>query len=240
MIQFEDVQFYYPHQVGQPILHIPVWSIAAQEQVFLHGPSGSGKSTVLKLMSGLLCATHGNISILGQQMQCMSNRARDQFRANHIGHVFQAFNLIPYLSVVENIELASYFGSKKAKVSISRDIEELLVPLNIATKYWSTPVHQLSMGQQQRVAIARALVNKPKLLIADEPTSSLDQHNRDVFMALLMSMAKKHAMTLVVVSHDLSLSHYFNRIESLETINRLSRHLTNNNVNEIDQTEANN
>lgn len=224
MIQFSNVRFYYAGQTQSPILDIPAWGVASQEQVFLHGPSGSGKSTLLNLISGMLCVSDGNITILGQEMKALSIRQRDQFRANHIGHVFQAFNLIPYLNAIENIQLASYFAASKHKKSNNNEVTQLLTTLNIASKDWFTPTCQLSMGQQQRVAIARALVNKPKLLIADEPTSSLDQYNRDLFMELLMSMAKNNQMTLIFVSHDLSLSHYFSRIESLEAVNRIKSH----------------
>ena len=222
MIQFSNVEFYYPQQQTNLTLSIPQWQVAQGEKVFIHGPSGSGKSTLLNLLSGLTSATGGDLQILGQTLSSMSSRKRDQFRANNIGHIFQAFNLIPYLNAYENIRLARYFSSTKSNKDLDQEIEALLTKLNLAPEAWSCPTHQLSMGQQQRVAIARALINTPKLLIADEPTSSLDQKNRDLFMNLLMSIAEKDDMTLVFVSHDLSLSQYFSRTESLEDINQAS------------------
>jgi len=148
----------------------------------------------------------------------MSARLRDKFRANHIGYVFQQFNLFPYLDALENVRLAAQFSTGKPPVS-GDHIRELLSTLSISSTEWDKPTSRLSIGQQQRVAIARALVNNPELLIADEPSSSLDQHNRDRFMSLLMSLVEDHKMTLVFVSHDMSLSQYFGRVEALSDFN---------------------
>lgn len=218
-IDISNVRFYYPGQRDTPVLDIPSWSLSAGESVFIHGSSGSGKTTLLSLLSGLLPVSAGHLHILGQHLDGMSNRQRDQFRANHIGYVFQQFNLIPYLDAINNIRLASQFSQRKKTVSLQHDIKTLLSALNITELDWKKPARYLSIGQQQRIAIARALINKPQLLIADEPTSSLDQQNRDAFMTLLMSMVAEHDMTLLFVSHDLSLSHYFSRVEALSDIN---------------------
>ena len=220
-IKLKKVRFQYPEQPNQSVLNIPTWSLPCGDQVFIHGPSGCGKSTLLNLLSGLLMPDEGHVDILGQRLDQMTSRQRDKFRANHIGYVFQQFNLIPYLNAFDNILLASQF-SQRRKIPITHsDIKQLLNSLNVAENDWHKPTRNLSMGQQQRVAIARALINKPQLLIADEPTSSLDSVNRDTFMSLLMSIVADNRITLVFVSHDLSLSHYFNRIESLSDINRL-------------------
>lgn len=217
-IELSNVRFHYPTQPNQIVLHIPSWSVADEEHVFIHGPSGAGKSTLLGLISGLLCPSHGQLSVFGQRLDQMSNGQRDQFRATHIGYVFQQFNLIPYLNAFDNILLANQF-SKKAKTNqLNNEVKTLLNTLQISESQWYKPARNLSSGQQQRVAIARALINKPKLLIADEPTSSLDTENRDAFMSLLMSMVTEHKMTILFVSHDMSLSNYFNRIESLKDI----------------------
>lgn len=220
-IELEKVLFCYPNQPNKPVLNIPSWSLPAGEKAFLHGPSGGGKSTLLSVLSGLLITNSGSVSILGQRIDQMSVPQRDRFRAEHIGFVFQQFNLISYLNAIDNIKLASHFSRKKRKKRLEDEIKALLTALNITETDWSVPARNLSIGQQQRIAIARALINKPQLLIADEPTSSLDHANRDVFMSLLMNIVAEHQMSLLFVSHDMALSNYFNRVEALCDINRL-------------------
>ncbi len=219
-ISLSHVHFSYPDTPDKPVLNIPSWSVTSQEHVFVHGPSGCGKSTLLNLLSGMLAPSEGEVTVLGKRLDNMSHRQRDQFRANHIGYVFQQFNLIPYLNAVENIQLATHFSRTK-RTSVKQEIEELLTKLNISPDDSTKQTAKLSIGQQQRVAIARALINKPELLIADEPTSSLDQHNRDNFMSVLMSLVSAYNITLIFVSHDMSLSHYFERIDALSDISRL-------------------
>ena len=220
-VDLSNVRFHYPGRQNQPVLNIPSWSLPEGEKVFVHGPSGGGKSTLLNLLSGLLAASEGRITVLGQRLDQMTSRQRDRFRANHIGYVFQQFNLIPYLNAIDNIQLASQFSRLEKTALLLKDIQELLSVLNLTENDWRIPARYLSMGQQQRVAIARALINKPELLIADEPTSSLDQSNRDAFMAMLMSIVASNSITLLLVSHDLSLSSFFNRVEVLSDINRV-------------------
>ena len=186
-IELSNVRFSYSGQSDETVLHIPAWSLQNGERAFLHGPSGVGKSTLLGLLSGLLIPTEGHVTVLGQHLDQLTKRQRDRFRAEHIGYVFQQFNLIPYLNPIDNIRLANRFSTRKNKAVLSKEAKELLSMLNIEERDWSRPTRNLSIGQQQRVAIARALINKPQLLIADEPTSSLDSANRDAFMALLMS-----------------------------------------------------
>lgn len=219
-INLSDLRFSYPQQPNTPVLNISTWSLSAGEHAFLYGESGSGKSTLLNILNGLLTVNSGEITVLGQRLDTMTNRQRDQFRANNIGYVFQQFNLIPYLDAIDNIRLASYFAKAVSKPSLMTEIATLLSSLNMPQKDWKKPIRHLSIGQQQRIAIARALINKPALLIADEPTSALDQNNRETFMTLLMSIAKSNNITLLFVSHDMSLSHYFTRVESLSDINQ--------------------
>ena len=221
-IQLTDVQFAYPDNPDHSVLSIADWHIAAQQQVFLHGPSGAGKSTLLNIVSGLLAVTSGELSVLDTHLSQLNNRQRDRFRANHIGYIFQQFNLIPYLDAIANIRLARQFSNQTLSSSaLTEEICQLLSTFNIASSDWVKPVSKLSIGQQQRIAIARAMINKPAILIADEPTSSLDQANRDNFMAQLLQMVNAHHITLVFVSHDLSLASYFNRIDALTEINRI-------------------
>jgi putative ABC transport system ATP-binding protein len=220
-IRLSNICFSYPEQPRTPILTIKNWSLAPGEHAFIYGPSGSGKSTLLNILNGLLCPNEGLVTILGQQLNNLPRNERDVFRANNMGYVFQQFNLIPYLNAIDNIRLASYFAkpsSSPTKQSLKKDITGVLSTLNIAVNDWKKPVRKLSIGQQQRIAIARALINKPALLIADEPTSSLDRDNTERFMVLLMSVVKKYDITLLFVSHDMSLSHYFTRVESLTDI----------------------
>lgn len=217
-ISLSNVRYIYPGSADKPVLDIPSWSVASQESVFVHGPSGGGKSTLLNLLSGMLVPSQGEVSVLGKPLDTMSARQRDRFRADHIGYVFQQFNLIPYLSAIENILLATHF-SKQSRAGQKRDeIEALLSKLNIPKNDWFKKTSNLSTGQQQRVAIARALINKPELLIADEPTSSLDSDNRDNFMSVLMNLVAENKATLVFVSHDKSLAGYFNRADALSDI----------------------
>ena len=218
-----NLRFSYPgsgSDAGRVILDINHWVVESGEAVFLQGQSGSGKSTLLNLLSGVLSGASGEISVLGQRLDAMSGHQRDRFRANHIGYVFQQFNLVPYLDALDNIRLANRFSSRQpAPERPLSEIQSLLAGLQLAQSEWSKPASRLSIGQQQRVAIARALVNQPELLIADEPTSSLDQENRDNFMAVLMERVKQDGITLIFVSHDRTLEHHFNRVERLADIN---------------------
>jgi putative ABC transport system ATP-binding protein len=220
-INLSNIRFSYPEQSNSLLLDIPSWSLSAGEHTLIYGSSGSGKSTLLNILNGLLSANSGHVKVLDQHLDKMTSRQRDQFRANNIGYIFQQFNLIPYLNAIDNIQLASYFSKSKSKSSLNEEIKALLITLNLPKKDWNKPVRSLSIGQQQRIAIARALINKPTLLIADEPTSSLDQENSDSFMALLMSIVKENNITLLFVSHDMSLSRYFTRVESLNDINQI-------------------
>ncbi|MCP4466596.1 MAG: ABC transporter ATP-binding protein [Halieaceae bacterium] len=219
-IELRNVSFTHPDTTGMPLLDIPEWSVAAGQRLFVHGPSGSGKSTLLNLVSGLLECREGEVAVLGERLDRMSRRKRDRFRAHHVGYVFQRFNLIPYLSAIENIELARCFSESRRRQPGGSAIQSLLELLNVASDEWHKPTERLSMGQQQRVAIARALINRPELLIADEPTSSLDQDNRDAFLSVLMAIVNEHDMTLLFVSHDMSLAERFNQVQALSDISR--------------------
>ena len=220
-IELANIRFHYPHRTEHTVLNIPLWSLKTGDQVFVHGPSGGGKSTLLGLLSGLHSPNDGQVTVLGQRLDKMTNRQRDQFRAANIGYVFQQFNLMPYLNAIDNVLLATQFSQSKNSSGMTNEIKTLFDGLNIPENEWQIPCRDLSVGQQQRVAIARALINKPKLLIADEPTSSLDQANSDAFMQLLMPMVAENNMTLLFVSHDLSLSSYFNKVQSLGDFNQV-------------------
>ena len=219
-IELQGVAFSYADDATGLLLNIDHWAIARGERVLVHGPSGSGKSTLLNLMGGLLTCSVGEVTLLGQRLDTMTARQRDQFRANHVGYVFQRFNLVPYLNAIENIELASTFSAGKQRSSVREEATDLLHSLNVIPSDWSKPTSHLSMGQQQRVAIARALINTPEILIADEPTSSLDAENRDNFLRLLLGLVAEKNTTLVFVSHDLAIAEHFTRVQALSEFNQ--------------------
>ncbi len=191
------------------------WQLREAEQVFLYGNSGSGKSTLLNLLSGILQPQVGSINLFGTDIAALSNRARDQFRANNIGVVFQQFNLIPYLNIEQNIKLAAYFGNASTKekggVQTKERVETLMDSLQLSTTLMHRKVSELSVGQRQRVAILRAFANSPTLLLVDEPTSALDASARDAFMKLLLTVNESQGSTMIFVSHDEVLKSYFKK-----------------------------
>lgn len=219
-ISLNNVSFAYPEAPDKTVLNVIDWSVASGEHVFIQGPSGGGKSTLLNILGGIISPRTGEVKVLDHPLHTMSLRQCDRFRADNIGYVFQQFNLIPYLNAVENVQLAARFSQQKNN-HIKNNIDELLNQLNISKSDRQQRSDRLSIGQQQRVAIARAFINKPKLLLADEPTSSLDQKNRDNFITRLMALAEKQGTTVVFVSHDLSLAQHFSRVDSLADINTL-------------------
>jgi len=171
-------------------------------------------------LCGLISPQKGKVELFGTQINRLNAAQRDSFRANNIGYVFQQFNLIPYLSAVENIILANHF-SKNQNNAKKEEALDLLSRLDVDRKDWNLEGRNLSVGQQQRVAIARALINNPKLLITDEPTSALDIKNRENFMNLLMDVVNESHITLVCVGHDPALAKFFNAVEDFSKINKL-------------------
>jgi len=202
------------------VVAIDTLDIGRGEAVFLHGPSGCGKSTLLGLLAGVLLAQSGSVRVLGQDWAQLSGARRDAVRADHVGYIFQQFNLLPYLSVLDNVQLPCRFSAARARRSAAGAAESLLERVELPRALWSRPAAELSVGQQQRVAAARALVGRPELVIADEPTSALDAALRDGFMALLLGAVHEHGSTLVFVSHDERLAARFDRRLSLPELNR--------------------
>lgn len=205
----------------KPVLAIDHWQLKKGQKVFLQGDSGTGKSTLLNLIAGTMSPNAGAIEILQQNVSDLSARARDKFRANHIGFIFQQLNLIPYLSVLDNVLLGGQFVSGGRDKSLDQHAETLLSALGIAAEMWHKTASHLSVGQQQRVAIARALVAKSELIIADEPTSALDHSNRDAFLDVLFRLVESQGATLIFVSHDASLAQRFDDVFSMETLNKV-------------------
>lgn len=218
VIKISDLYFSYPGKRQPTVLNIPAWQVARGDRVFLKGPSGSGKSTLLNLLAGILVANQGRIEILGQDIAALSAHKRDRFRAAHIGIVFQQFNLIPYLSVLDNIRLAAHFG-KKHITGLDLMAKQLFETLGLDHTLITKKASNLSVGQQQRLAIVRALINAPEILIVDEPTSALDSDIRDAFMKILMEIGQIQGNTLIFVSHDTALAPHFHHVVNLAEIN---------------------
>lgn len=213
----------YGYHPERPILNIDSLSIESGEFVFLHGPSGCGKTTLLGLLAGVLHPQQGKLSVLGQELPRLSHSERDRLRAHSIGYIFQAFNLVPYLSVYENIALPSLFGRAPTKEFSSVKEESIFLAQALGIQAMlDRPVGELSIGQQQRVAAARALLGSPGLILADEPTSALDSDARLGFLDLLFTHARREKATVLFVSHDRSLAPKFDRELSLPKINRAS------------------
>jgi len=222
MIQVSGLRFSY--RPGTPVVDIESFSVARGERLFLFGPSGSGKTTLLGLLTGVLSPDAGRVEVDGVDIAGLRPRARDAFRGERIGYLFQLFNLIPYLSVAENITLPCRLSLRRrerlggeamgdAALRLARGLE--------IDALFHRPVTELSVGQQQRVAAARALMGRPPLVIADEPTSALDTDLREQFIRLLFGQAREAGSTVVFVSHDRSLATLFDRSVSLPTLNRV-------------------
>ena len=204
------------------ILQLDRLSVAPGEAVFLRGPSGCGKSTLLSLAAGVLLPQAGTLRLLGQDWAALGAGARDRFRADHLGYIFQQFNLLPYLSVIDNVRLPLRFSRRRAAraAAVGPDAAaQLLTRTGLPARLWRQPASTLSVGQQQRVAAARALIGAPEVVIADEPTSALDEDLREAFMALLLQSCLAAGSTLLFVSHDLRLASRFDRMISLPEIN---------------------
>jgi putative ABC transport system ATP-binding protein len=207
-----------------PLLDIQQFDVARTESLFLQGASGSGKSTLLGLLGGVLAPSSGVVQVLGQNLGSLTERERDRFRADHLGIIFQMFNLLPYLSILENTMLPCRVSARRMENArqeggLENEAVRLLSALGLNEALWQKPVTTLSVGQQQRVAAARALIGKPELLIADEPTSALDTDLRETFIELLLGECVKSNATLVFVSHDKTLSDLFDRSLDLDQIN---------------------
>lgn len=203
-------------------LEVDDFQVAAGERVFLCGPSGSGKSTLLGLLAGVLVPAAGDVSVLGRSLVSLSASARDRFRADHVGYVFQQFNLLPFLDPVDNVLLGCAWSDRRmARAGGTRaarhgEALRLLAALGLDQHALARArTGELSVGQQQRVAAARALIGGPELLLADEPTSALDPVTRDAFLRLLLDECTRHGTGVVFVSHDMSLAKHFDRSTTL-------------------------
>lgn len=228
LIELAELGFAWPGQAM--LLDIPAFRLERGETLFLKGPSGSGKTTLLGLLGGVHTPQRGSVHLLGQNLSELSFAARDRFRVEHTGYIFQQFNLLPFLSVRENVELPCRFSRRRADRagqrhgSVAQAATQLLAHLGLSDPdLLQRRADTLSIGQQQRVAAARALIGQPELVIADEPTSALDSDAREAFIQLLFAECGAAGSSLLFVSHDQSLAPLFDRHLSLAELNRAAR-----------------
>ena len=223
VIELSDLSYAWPGH--PPCLALAELRIEAGAQVFVHGPSGCGKSTLLNLLAGVLRPDAGHLRLLGHELTALRAGRRDRFRADHVGFIFQQFNLIPYLSVLDNVLLPCRFSRRRAtraleqSTGLQREAARLLEHLDLDPSLWRRPATALSVGQQQRVAAARALIGEPALVLADEPTSALDADARHGFLKLMAGECARSGAALLFVSHDRELERDFDRAIDLRELN---------------------
>jgi putative ABC transport system ATP-binding protein len=222
VLSLRDVHHRWPGDAADSLV-IAELDIGAGRTVFLHGPSACGKSTLLGLLAGVLLARQGRVALLGQDWAALAAGERDARRADHVGVVFQQFNLLPYLTLLDNVLLPCRFSARRARRcagSPQGAAQGLLHSMGLPEALWGRRADALSVGQQQRVAAARALIGGPELVLADEPTSALDGPLRDDFMTLLLQACAAAGSTLVFVSHDERLATQFDERLSLPELQR--------------------
>jgi putative ABC transport system ATP-binding protein len=217
-VSITDLRFAWPN--GNTLLDIEHWQVKPGESVFLYGPSGSGKSTFLALIAGMSVQYTGQVQLLGRPWSQQNISQRDQQRADSIGFIFQQFNLLPYLSALQNVQLALRLSPRRARQATADQAAQLLTSLGIEPCLHRSKPAQLSVGQQQRVAAARALIGQPPLILADEPTSALDWAAQQQFLDVLQTHSKAAGSALIYVSHDERLAHRFLRQDSLMAMQR--------------------
>ena len=204
----------------RPIIDIDSWSMK-DKSCFIYGSSGSGKSSFVNLLSGITVANQGDVITLGENLSDLSARGRDAFRAKNIGVIYQQFNLLPFLSGMDNILLALNLSHSMNDDVCSR-IYPLLDSLKLPISVLKEKPINLSVGQQQRLAIVRTLASKPRLILADEPTSALDNVSRDSFVHTLLQECCKNKCQVILFSHDMTMKHDFDSSVNFEKLNRAS------------------
>ena len=218
MLEIRNLQKYYNEPSGNRllVLDIPQLDVAEGEQVVLRGESGGGKTTLLHIISGIISADSGSIRLDGTELTNFSEATRDRIRADKMGYVFQTFNLLPAFTALENVRLGMTFARKKMNAERGK---ELLNKVGLSDRMHYLP-SQLSVGQQQRVAVARALANKPRLLLADEPTANVDPANQKRIIDLIKEVCREESVAILLVTHSDEIASRFERVERLELINR--------------------
>lgn len=218
MLQLRDVRksFSLPDGSTLPILDVARFDVAVGEQLVLVGQSGSGKTTLLHIIAGITRPDAGSVSFANTELTKLSEAARDRFRSRNLGYVFQTFNLLPGFSALENVLLGMSFCGMKVDEGRAR---HLLERVGLSKRLTHKP-SMLSVGEQQRVAVARALANKPKLLLADEPTASIDARHQQQVLELIRATCREENVALLLVTHAPAVAEQFERVEKLEEINR--------------------
>jgi putative ABC transport system ATP-binding protein len=213
ILSLSDVSYRWPGGTSFE-MRVPELRLAPAETVLLLGDSGSGKSTLLSLICGTITADTGHVICAGKDIASLSSSQRDRFRAEQIGLIFQQFNLLPFASVQDNIALPLRFAPNRRKrvADVAVEAKRLCHDLGLPDDVLTSRAGALSVGQQQRVAAARALIGTPPLIVADEPTSSLDAASQSTFLDLLFAQSQAHGTTVLMVSHDARLSSQFDRV----------------------------
>ena len=200
-------------------LNIKKFILDKSDSILIYGESGAGKSTFLNLLSGTLNPQEGSINILGTNIVETSSSIKDKIRGDHFGIVFQTFNLLPYITVKNNILLGKAYSNRKQSISNNDEVKTLMDNLSLNYKELiDRKAYELSIGQQQRVAVARALIGKPEIIIADEPTSALDKDNQNEFINLLFKSLDENEQGLIMVSHDQKVSNKFKTVKNITEI----------------------
>ena len=217
MLLLENIKksFRQPNGETLPILDLPRFAVAAGEQVALIGDSGCGKTTLLHVIAGIIRPDAGRIVLNQIELSRYSEAGRDVIRADHIGYIFQTFNLLPAFSALENVQLGMAFSRKTVDATRAR---KLLERVGLAHRLHNKP-RQMSVGEQQRVAVARALANRPSLILADEPTANVDPRNQQQIVDLIRETCSEEHVALVIVTHSTDVARQFTRVDHLPELN---------------------
>jgi putative ABC transport system ATP-binding protein len=218
-----------------PILEIPKWSVEAGEQVVVVGASGCGKTTLLHIIAGILRPSSGHVLIDGWDTPILTEAERDQFRARRIGYVFQTFNLLQGFTALENVMIGMTFAGTRSDRHRAKD---LLEKVGLGHRLHHKPA-QLSVGEQQRVSVARALANKPKLVLADEPTANVDVGNQQQVIDMLRNTCEEEQVALILVTHAPEVANQFKRVDKLAEINLVVSKRQEQKIEEISEKEEN-
>ena len=221
MLELKNLKKSYQEPSGAelPILDVPHWSVDEGEQVVVIGPSGCGKTTLLHIIAGILRPTSGHVLIDGWDTPLLTESERDQFRARRIGYVFQTFNLLPGFTALENVQLGMAFAGRGHD---KKRAIELLERVGLGARLHHKP-SQMSVGEQQRVCVARALANKPKLVLADEPTANVDVGNQQIVVDMLRKTCLEENVALILVTHSPAVAEQFDRVDLLTDVNLVAK-----------------